>query len=518
MVLNVRLVMLTAVSMLVSALLAGCAAAPTTGGKPSVAGKSGDPGVDALYTRLDVDGRRYEDALALARTGDVAKAGSEMKAALDDMRTTTIGCAKVPGCDNQRFYSALDRLIRLTSVGTGIGSSPDVVEAGEDAGDEGGVSEAGETSPIVTSLPEMRRSITLLKGRELSDVIAVNDAVKAGIEQWLTQLRPNLMTAYVNYEYLRSRMWPEYHKAGLPEAVLFGILAKESGGKVHAVSRAGASGPLQFMYATGVRFGLGSVDGFDQRFDPTMAARANAAYLDEQLAAMNNNLEFALAAYNGGEGRMQRLAAAQPGASFWDPPMYSAVPEETRDYVPMVLAAAWLFLHPDRYNLRFPKINDTPTTVVLKKPASIAELTVCLGQAGGNSDGWFRTLRNLNPRLDHAAVQPAGTRIDLPASLADDYSRSCAAGRWQTLASDLHSAVPPPRPIAVATAPVSSGKARRSSQSRSYVVRKGDTLSSIARKTSCANSQDIAERNNLRRPHYPIRIGQALSLPTCSAH
>lgn len=517
MLLNARLVALIALLLVVPAMLAACAGAPTNGANPATASESGDPGLDALYARLDADSRRYEDALALARAGDVAKAGSEMKTALDDMRTATIGCAKVPGCDNQRFYSALDRLIRLTSGGTGVGSSPDVVDVGDGATGESGVSEAGETSPIISTLPEMRRSITLLKGHELSDVIAVNDAVKAGIEQWLTQLRPNLMTTYVNYEYLRSRMWPEYHKAGLPEAVLFGILAKESGGKVHAVSRAGASGPLQFMYATGVRFGLGNLDGFDQRFDPTLATRANAAYLDEQLAAMNNNLEFALAAYNGGEGRMQRLAAAQPGASFWDPPLYSAVPEETRDYVPMVLAAAWLFLHPDRYNLKFPKINDTPTTIVLKKPASIAELTVCLGQAGGNSDGWFRTLRNLNPRLDHAAVQPVGTRIDVPASLADDYARSCAAGRWQTLASDLHAAVPPPRPVADVAAPVTSGKTRRGQQSRSYVVRKGDTLSSIARKTSCANATDIAERNNLRRPHYSIRVGQALSLPTCSA-
>ena len=50
-----------------------------------------------------------------------------------------------------------------------------------------------------------------------------------------------------NYQYLRFEMWPEYQKAGLPEAMLFGILAKESGGKVHAVSRSGAAGPLQFM-------------------------------------------------------------------------------------------------------------------------------------------------------------------------------------------------------------------------------------------------------------------------------
>jgi len=120
-------------------------------------------------------------------------------------------------------------------------------------------------------------------------------------------------------------MWPEYEKAGLPEALLFGMLAKESGGKVHAVSRSGASGPLQFMYATGLRFGLGTVDGFDQRFDPKLSARANAAYVNEQLAIFNNQLELVIGAYNGGEGAMQRRAGRGENAqSFWSPDVYAS--------------------------------------------------------------------------------------------------------------------------------------------------------------------------------------------------
>ena len=79
------------------------------------------------------------------------------------------------------------------------------------------------------------------------------------------------------------------------------------------------------------------------------------------------SLEFALAAYNGGEGAMQRLAARQPDASFWNPRIYNALSPETRDYVPMVLAAAWLFLHPERYHLTFPKLSTKATTIALKK-------------------------------------------------------------------------------------------------------------------------------------------------------
>ena len=82
----------------------------------------------------------------------------------------------------------------------------------------------------------------------------------------------------------------EDHIAYLPEAkrvvdVIFGILAKESNGRVHSVSRAGAVGPMQFMPATGQRFGLGpDGTGFDTRYDPRGSADAAASYLNERFA------------------------------------------------------------------------------------------------------------------------------------------------------------------------------------------------------------------------------------------
>src|SRR3546814_1860144 len=74
-------------------------------------------------------------------------------------------------------------------------------------------------------------------------------------------------------------------------------MAKESNGKAHATSRAGASGPMQFMYATGKRFGLGpDGTGFDTRYDPHASAVAAAAYLNERLGQLNNSIEMSLAA------------------------------------------------------------------------------------------------------------------------------------------------------------------------------------------------------------------------------
>jgi membrane-bound lytic murein transglycosylase D len=486
-------------------MLAACATTtPRTAATPA-AGKVDDAELNALYARLDQNSKRYENGLGLAREGKNDQAQVEVAAALDDLRAAATRCSEISGCEEQRFVAAFDRLLRL-STGSLAGQESEGETSGTTPEAE---SEAGESSPVVAAVPELGRSLTLLKGRELGDVIALNGPVKAALEEWLTQYRPNLITAYVNYEYMRYLMWPEYEKAGLPEALLFGMLAKESGGKVHAVSRSGASGPLQFMYATGLRFGLSTVDGFDQRFDPKLSARANASYLNEQLAIFNNKLELVIGAYNGGEGAMARLAGRGGVQNFWDPQVYYAVSQETREYVPMVLAAAWLFMHPERYNLKFPKVPSQPGSITLSRPASLAELTICLGQDAGAEAGWFRTLRNLNPQLDPQDTQVAGTKLAVPAQLEAVYARDCAKGQWPTLAAELHSAIVP-------TPPPASLVQAKQLKPRGYVVRKGDTLSSIARKLGCSGVREIAAANGLRGPNYPIHPGKTLRIPDCS--
>jgi membrane-bound lytic murein transglycosylase D len=470
-------------------LLAACAS--TGGGKTPAT-------VKALYAQLDQASQGYETALQQARENDTEASEKTLKQSLDQLRDASARCNNTPGCDPQRFFSVFDRLLRLKD-GSFIGEeSPDDQDDESPSGPVAGLNGAA-------SLPQARRSVTLLHGQKLSELIAMNGPVKAALEMWLTQWRPNLMDAYVNYEYLRHEMWPAYRKADLPEALLFGILAKESGGKVHAVSRSGAAGPLQFMYATGLRFGLGTVNGFDTRFDPAAAARANADYLNEQLKAFNDNLELTLGAYNGGEGRMRRLVNGDAAVSFYDPRIYDQLSQETRDYVPSVLAAAWLFLHPDSYNLRFPKIDGAPGSITLKRPASLSELTVCFGEAGEMRDGWFRTLRNLNPRLDPQQEQPAGAVLQVPKPLETVYASRCVDGPWPILASDLHNAVVPVVPVRHADPP---------SRTRRYTVRRGDTVSAIARRYGCPSAHAIERTNGIR--HHQIRAGQVLTLPGCT--
>jgi peptidoglycan lytic transglycosylase D len=488
-ILSLRLVSLIVVLMQLTA----CASGGGTVKQPPAS-------VNGLYSQLDQASQGYEAALQQTRAGDTQGAQKTLDQSLDQLKNAAAHCGTTPGCDPQRFFSVFDRLLRLKD-GSFIGNeTPD-----EETGGSAMVLQGGQ--PGGANLPEAQRSVTLLRGHQLSELIAMNGPVKAALEMWLTQWRSNLMDAYVNYQYLRQEMWPRYQDQGLPEALLFGIMAKESGGKVHAVSRSGAAGPLQFMYATGLRFGLSEQDGFDTRFDPAESARANAEYMNEQLKAFNDNLELTLAAYNGGEGRMRRLVGDDTSVSFYDPRIYGQMSQETRDYVPEVLAAAWLFLHPDSYNLRFPQIDGQLGNITLKRSASISELTVCLGSANNMSEGWFRTLRNLNPRLDPQQEQPMGVVLQVPKPLEKVYDVRCVNGPWPILASDLHNAVvpvmPDPQPAAAAPDPVVH-----------YTVRRGDTLATILRRHgSCSSETEVARMNNLKFDH--VRAGQVLKLPSC---
>jgi len=276
------------------------------------------------------------------------------------------------------------------------------------------------------------------------------------------------------------------------------MIAAETGGKVHSVSRAGAAGILQFMRRTGHKYGLGMDGEFDTRFDPVAATRANVGYLNDQFGALNDSLEKALAAYNGGENRVQGLHRRLRGISFWDSRMYYALPRETREYVPRILAAAWLFLHPEQINLEFPEIDTTTTELRLERDASIGELTICLGQQG-DSGGWFRTLRNLNPRVEPRDRVPAGETLRVPVNIVPLYRERCLDGEILDRAYELHEANYPPEPEMI-----------------HYTVQRGDTLGRIASRHSCVSLRELADINGIRAPRYTIRVGQSLKIPTCS--
>lgn len=496
--------------------------------------------IEVLEQRMAAAEKRYADALVLVNNAD-PKGKNESDAALEDMEDVISACVAQKGCQVSNLLVTYKRLLKTNTDARDADDSEGIAS-------DGGLLEADpdHLGPLAADVPEAARAAALLndKRHAFDNMVEYNPAVQAGIRRWLTDMRPALMNTYENYQTLRAVMWPEWEKRGLPEALLFGIMAKESNGRVHASSRAGAAGLMQFMPATGRRFGLGpDGTGFDTRFDARSAAEASASYLNERMRELNNNVELSLAGYNGGEGRAGRVYRQNVGQSFWVDNVYNQFPAETKDYVPMVIAAAWIYLHPQQYGVDFPKVSAQPATIRLAKSTTVYELTICLGSTG-TRDGYMRALRNLNPRYEADGWIPAGTIINATTRIAGLYNRYCVSGPRADLArtlitADLNAAIVRPAaasytgnvavgsvvPMAgaqsstpVPTAPVApvavpAAKAKPKA-AKTHKVGKGETLGRIADKFDC-DVRELARANGLKAPAYALRQGQSLKLQGC---
>ena len=470
-----------------------------------------------LQQRMETAEKHYRDAM-LAEDEEAATTASS--AALTEIKAVIEACARQKGCAMPDMLATYERLLK---------ASP---QPGEELFDDEAEDPIDEGDFTAADVPEQANAASLLseEGKRFVQMVQFNPAVQAGIRRWLTDMRPSLMDSYENYRYMQHLMSPAFKRHGLPEALLFGIMAKESNGKVHAGSRAGAVGPLQFMPATGRRFGLGNDGtGFDTRYDPRASADAAAQYLTERMNQLGNSIELSLAGYNGGEGRALRVYREKGGRSFWDYDVYNQFPAETKDYVPMVIAAAWLFLHPKDYGIRWPRVGTRPATITLAQPASIYELTICLGNYGSR-DGYMRALRNLNPRWNADSTIPAGTALNATTRIAWLYRFNCGSNSKraqlarQLVASNVQSALVRIGPMSTApgegtaAAPVQDApppaRPVAPAKQKTYKVQRGETLSSIARRFGC-ELRDVAKANKLKAPKYAIKPGQSLKLEGC---
>ena len=470
-----------------------------------------------LQQRMETAEKHYRDAM-LAEDEEAATTASS--AALTEIKAVIEACARQKGCAMPDMLATYERLLK---------ASP---QPGEELFDDEAEDPIDEGDFTAADVPEQANAASLLseEGKRFVQMVQFNPAVQAGIRRWLTDMRPSLMDSYENYRYMQHLMSPAFKRHGLPEALLFGIMAKESNGKVHAGSRAGAVGPLQFMPATGRRFGLGNDGtGFDTRYDPRASADAAAQYLTERMNQLGNSIELSLAGYNGGEGRALRVYREKGGRSFWDYDVYNQFPAETKDYVPMVIAAAWLFLHPKDYGIRWPRVGTRPATITLAQPASIYELTICLGNYGSR-DGYMRALRNLNPRWNADSTIPAGTALNATTRIAWLYRFNCGSNSKraqlarQLVASNVQSALVRIGPMSTApgegtaTAPVQDApppaRPVPPAKQKTYKVQRGDSLVAIARRFGC-ELRDVAKANKLKAPKYAIRPGQSLKLEGC---
>ena len=314
-----------------------------------------------------------------------------------------------------------------------------------------------------------------------------------------------------------SLVYAQLEAAQMPKDLIYLALV-ESGFKLKAYSRAKASGMWQFIPETGKRYGLEVDYWVDMRRNPEHATRAALKYLNRLYNEFGDWL-LAMAAYNCGEGRVRRLVREMQEDStrdstlpvtYWD----LDLPKETMRYVPRILAAMVIGHYPEQYDMIVEKESRPDfDTVTVFDSFPLEEVANLLNVSED-------TLRSLNmelvkwctpPNKDSYVLRlPVGTR---PA-FVDGYDKmeknnfsswhhhkvrkgenlGGIARQYGIKVSELQQAndMKGSRiragqtlliPIKVTPKPKSKSKvAKKPEKVRTYVVKQGDNLASIARR------------------------------------
>jgi membrane-bound lytic murein transglycosylase D len=233
----------------------------------------------------------------------------------------------------------------------------------------------------------------------------------------------------------------------------------------------------QFMHGTALENGLTHDWYIDERADPEKATRAAARYL-KTLYGMFGDWNLALASYNGGPGRVQRAIKRSGRKDFWVISRTKKyLPRETRDYVPLILAAVTIARDPARYGMTILTPEDEPGVELVTLPGAVD-----LRRIAEWIDVPVQTIQDLNPEL---------RRWTTPIK-SGEYQLKVPAGQGDVVRAHLENGVD--------GVPLTH-----------YIVKKSDTLASVARKLGVTRS-DLAEANYLK-VSTKVHPGQTLIVP-----
>ncbi len=308
--------------------------------------------------------------------------------------------------------------------------------------------------------------------------IVDNEKVQKWMRYFTCDVRENFQTWIIRSGKYRPLTLRILKEEGMP-LELTNLAMIESGFNPNAYSRAHAAGIWQFIKGTGRLYGL-RVDSYvDERRDPVRSCRAAARHLRD-LYEMFGSWPLALAAYNAGAGSVDRAIKRNRTSDYWR----LSLKRETRDYVPMFMAAAIIMSDPAEYGfdcryeppLEFDEVEIEGRTD-LKAIARSCQVEPAV-------------IWELNPHLLRHCTPDGGSRfaVRVPKGMAD----SCVAGLARI-----------PKEERTAKAYVAADF--------SHTVRRGETLSRIAKKYGTTVSA-IAGANGIKNYHR-LRIGQVLAIP-----
>jgi membrane-bound lytic murein transglycosylase D len=188
-----------------------------------------------------------------------------------------------------------------------------------------------------------------------------------------------------------------FREEGVPEDIAW-LGQVESAWRPTARSWAAASGLWQFIPGTGSRFGLRQTAYVDERNSFEKATRASARYL-KWLHDRFGNWELAMGAYNTGEGNVDRAVSRAGVRDFWS--IYPYIAQETRNYVPNILAVILIAKNPEKYGFR----NVQRMTPLAYDTVSVPSAT-SLQLVAALTDTSLDNIRSLNPELRRDSTPP----------------------------------------------------------------------------------------------------------------
>lgn len=322
-----------------------------------------------------------------------------------------------------------------------------------------------------------------------------NPAVQEEI-QWYENHQKRLNQALTNSAPYLYYIYQQVQARHLPgEYVLLPIM--ESAYDPFATSYAGATGLWQLMPETANGFGLTHNYWYDGSRDVYASTQAALNYISYLGGFFNGDWDLATAAYNSGEGTVQRAiqinASRGQQTDFWHLPL----PRQTEQYVPELLALAIIIDDPSRYGVTLPAIKNGPYFTAVS-----VDTEIDMSHIAQLSDTNVNDLVQLNSGYSHDVTDPHMlNRILLPLDKLEIFKENLANYE----ADLLHH----PEAAAAQTEASDNNTSEQASATQ-YTIRNGDTLAAIARRYH-TTVLALVETNHIR--HDAIRPGQTITIP-----
>ena len=306
--------------------------------------------------------------------------------------------------------------------------------------------------------------------------LVINDAVAKNLRYFQNGIADRFQSYLDRFHHYQGVVEPIFREFGIPTELMYLSLV-ESGFNPKAFSRARASGPWQFMKATGRMYKLKVSWYVDERRDPIKSTVAAAHHLRD-LYDRFGSWPLALAAYNAGSGKVSRAIRKTGSRDFWKIRRTWYLRRETKDYVPRFIAATLIAKNPTAYGFLAPEGDRHEfEEALIAKPVQLAAITKHTGIS-------LQELKRLNPELRRNIVPKSkgqGYHLKVPVGMA-----SLVVAQQPTFPVWTQ---PPPPPT------------------QWYRVRRGDSLSVVARRFRMKVRQ-LKDMNNLSS--NLIRVGTRL--------